>query len=179
MFDSDPVRLAQPFPADFAWGFAASAYQIEGAAGEDGRGPSIWDTFARTPGAVLGGDTGDVACDHYHRYREDVALLADLGVSHYRFSLAWPRLQASGRGQVNPAGLDFYKRLLDELHGRGITPWVTLYHWDLPQPLEDAGGWPVRDTALRFADYGGLVHKARGDRVACWTTHNEPWCSAF
>jgi beta-glucosidase len=167
------------FPPGFVWGAATAAYQIEGAAAEDGRGPSIWDTFSRTPGKVLGGDTGDVACDHYHRYREDVAILADLGVTSYRFSLSWPRLQPSGRGPVNPAGLDFYKRLVDELLARGISPWVTLYHWDLPQPLEDAGGWPERDTALRFADYSAAVHDKLRDRVGIWTTLNEPWCSAF
>ena len=180
---TDESRLATGgdllFPPGFVWGAATAAYQIEGAAAEDGRGPSIWDTFSRTPGKVLGGDTGDVACDHYHRYREDVAILAELGVGSYRFSLAWPRLQPSGRGALNPAGLDFYKRLTDELLARGITPWVTLYHWDLPQPLEDAGGWPVRDTALRFADYAAAVHDKLRDRVAIWTTLNEPWCSAF
>jgi beta-glucosidase len=167
------------FPAGFAWGTATASYQIEGAVTEGGRGPSIWDTFSRRPGAVLGGDTGDVADDHYHRYREDVALLADLGVTHYRFSLAWPRLQPTGQGAVNPAGLDFYQRLVDELLARDIQPWVTLYHWDLPQPLEDAGGWPVRDTAARFADYAALVHDRLRDRIRVWTTLNEPWCSAF
>ncbi len=167
------------FPDGFAWGTATASYQIEGAVHEGGRGPSIWDTFARRPGAVLNGDTGDVADDHYHRYPADVALLADLGVTHYRFSLAWPRLQPTGRGPVNPAGLDFYQRLVDELLGRGIQPWVTLYHWDLPQALEDAGGWPVRDTAERFADYAALVHDRLKDRISCWTTLNEPWCSAF
>jgi beta-glucosidase len=167
------------FPAGFAWGAATASYQIEGAVGEDGRGPSIWDTFSHRPGAVLGGDTGDVADDHYHRYREDVALLADLGVTHYRFSLAWPRLQPSGRGPVNPAGLDFYRRLVDELLARDIQPLVTLYHWDLPQPLEDAGGWPARDTAERFAYYAAAVHDRLKDRIRIWTTLNEPWCSAF
>jgi beta-glucosidase len=166
-------------PADFLFGVATAAYQIEGAAAEDGRGPSIWDTFAHTPGKVRGGDTGDVACDHYHRYREDVKLMADLGVRAYRFSVAWPRVQPSGRGPANPAGLDFYRRLVDELLAHGIQPWLTLYHWDLPQPLEDAGGWPVRDTAGRFAEYAQLVHAALGDRVRHWTTLNEPWCSAF
>ena len=167
------------FPAGFVWGAATASYQIEGAVHEDGRAPSIWDTFSHTPGAVLGGDTGDVACDHYHRYREDVALLADLGVSHYRFSLAWPRIQPDGRGGVNEAGLDFYRRLVDELLGHGIQPWVTLYHWDLPQVLEDAGGWAVRDTAYRFADYAALAHDRLRDRIRNWTTMNEPWCSAF
>ena len=167
------------FPEGFAWGAATASYQIEGAVHEDGRGPSIWDTFSHRPGAVAGGDTGDVADDHYHRYREDVALLADLGVTHYRFSLAWPRLQPTGQGPINPAGLDFYQRLVDELLARGIQPWVTLYHWDLPQPLEDAGGWPVRDTAERFADYAAAVHDRLEDRIRTWTTLNEPWCSAF
>ena len=167
------------FPAGFAWGAATASYQIEGAVREDGRGPSIWDTFSHRPGAVLGGDTGDVACDHYHRYREDVALLADLGVTHYRFSLAWPRLQPTGQGPLNRGGLDFYQRLVDELLARDIQPWVTLYHWDLPQPLEDAGGWPVRSTAERFADYAAAVHDRLKDRVRVWTTLNEPWCSAF
>ena len=178
MFDADPVRLAEPFPADFAWGFAASAYQIEGAAAEDGRTPSIWDTFCRVPGAVEGGEHGDVACDHYHRMPADVELIAGLGVDTYRFSLAWPRIQPGGRGPANAKGLDFYKRLADELHGRNITPWITLYHWDLPQELEDEGGWPARDTAYRFADYAALAYEALGDRVEHWTTLNEPWCSA-
>ena len=167
------------FPAGFAWGTATASYQIEGAVREGGRGPSIWDTFSHRPGAVAGGDTGDVADDHYHRYREDVALLADLGVTHYRFSLAWPRLQPTGRGPLNQAGLDFYQRLVDELLARGIQPLATLYHWDLPQSLEDAGGWPVRDTAERFADYAAAVHDRLKDRVRAWTTLNEPWCSAF
>ena len=167
------------FPEGFAWGAATASYQIEGAVREDGRGPSVWDTFSHRPGAVAGGDTGDVADDHYHRYREDVALLADLGVTHYRFSLAWPRLQPTGQGPLNPAGLDFYQRLVDELLARDIAPWVTLYHWDLPQPLEDAGGWPVRDTAERFADSAAAVHDRLKDRIRTWTTLNEPWCSAF
>jgi beta-glucosidase len=167
------------FPPGFAWGTATASYQIEGAVAEGGRTPSIWDTFSHTPGAVLGGDTGDVADDHYHRYREDVGLMADLGVTHYRFSLAWPRLQPDGRGGVNEAGLDFYRRLVDELLERDIQPWVTLYHWDLPQALEDAGGWPDRETALRFAEYATLVHDRLRDRVRYWTTLNEPWCSAF
>jgi beta-glucosidase len=170
---------ADALPADFLWGVATAAYQIEGAAAEDGRGPSIWDTFARTPGRVHGGDTGDVACDHYHRYRDDVRLMADLGVNAYRFSVSWPRVQPGGRGPGNQAGLDFYRRLVDELLEHGILPWLTLYHWDLPQPLEDAGGWPARDTAARFAEYTQLVHGALGDRVRHWTTLNEPWCSAF
>jgi beta-glucosidase len=172
---SDGVR----FPDGFAWGTATASYQIEGAVNEGGRSTSIWDTFAHTPGRVQNGDTGDVADDHFHRYREDVGLLADLGVTHYRFSLAWPRLQPAGRGDLNHEGVDFYSRLVDELLGRGIQPWVTLYHWDLPQVLEDAGGWPVRDTAERFADYAAAVHDRLRDRIRYWTTLNEPWCSAF
>ncbi|MEU5879522.1 GH1 family beta-glucosidase [Spirillospora sp. NPDC047279] len=167
------------FPEDFRWGAATAAYQIEGATAEDGRGPSVWDTFARTPGKVLGGDTGDVAVDHYHRYREDVALMADLGLRAYRFSVSWPRVQPDGAGTANTAGLDFYRRLVDALLEAGIEPWPTLYHWDLPQALEDAGGWPERETAHRFADYATIVHDALGDRVHHWTTINEPWCAAF
>ncbi|ORT54122.1 GH1 family beta-glucosidase [Streptomyces sp. CB03238] len=175
------------FPAGFRWGTATAAYQIEGAADEDGRAPSIWDTFSRTPGAVRNGDTGDIAADHYHRMAEDVALMKDLGVTDYRFSVAWPRVQPTGRGPANQKGLDFYHRLVDELLSAGIRPVVTLYHWDLPQELETVdisgsaagGGWPYRETAERFAEYAGLVADALGDRVATWTTLNEPWCAAF
>jgi beta-glucosidase len=167
------------FPAGFVWGGATAAYQIEGAAAQDGRGPSIWDTFSRTPGNTTGGDTGDVAVDHYHRYRDDVALMRELNLGAYRFSVSWSRVQPTGRGPANPAGLAFYDRLTDELLAAGIDPWVTLYHWDLPQALEDAGGWPVRDTAERFAEYALLVHTRLGDRVRTWTTLNEPFCSAF
>jgi len=167
------------FPEGFAWGTATASYQIEGAVDAAGRRPSIWDTFAHTPGKVHDGDTGDVADDHYHRYREDVGLLADLGVTHYRFSLAWPRLQPDGRGAINSAGLDFYSRLVDELLTHDIVPWVTLYHWDLPQALEDGGGWPARDTAERFAEYAAMTHDALHDRIRHWTTLNEPWCSSF
>ena len=167
------------FPRGFAWGVATASYQIEGAVNEDGRGPSIWDTFSHTPGAVASGDTGDVADAHYHRYREDVGLMADLGVGYYRFSLAWPRLQPDGRGPLNERGLDFYVRLIDALGERGITPWVTLYHWDLPQALQDAGGWPARDTAERFAEYASAVYERLHDRVVHWTTLNEPWVSAY
>ncbi|GAB3182197.1 beta-glucosidase [Micromonospora palomenae] len=173
---ADPIDT---LPPAFRWGVATSSYQIEGAVAEDGRTPSIWDTFCRVPGAVANGDHGDVACDHYHRMPQDVALIADLGLDTYRFSVAWPRVQPGGRGPANPAGLAFYDRLVDELLGRGIDPWVTLYHWDLPQELEDAGGWPNRDTAHRFADYAELVFAALGDRVKTWTTLNEPWCSAM
>ena len=167
------------FPDGFAWGTATASYQIEGAVEEDGRSPSIWDTFSHTPGKIQDGDTGDVADDHYHRYEEDVQLMADLGVGWYRFSLAWPRLQPDGRGALNDKGVDFYSRLVDALLAKGITPWVTLYHWDLPQVLQDAGGWPARDTAERFAEYATAVHERLRDRVRHWTTLNEPWVSAF
>ncbi|MDX3524572.1 GH1 family beta-glucosidase [Streptomyces scabiei] len=167
------------FPPSFVWGAATSAYQIEGAVREGGRTPSIWDTFSHTPGKTDGGDTGDIAVDHYHRYRDDVALMAGLGLNSYRFSMSWSRVQPTGRGPASQAGLDFYSRLVDELLAQGIKPAVTLYHWDLPQDLEDAGGWPERDTAYRFADYARLAVEALGDRVEQWITLNEPWCSAF
>jgi beta-glucosidase len=167
------------FPDGFIWGAATASYQIEGATGEDGRGPSIWDTFSRTPGKVRAGHTGDVACDHYHRYVEDVALMADLGLASYRYSIAWPRIQPDGSGPVNSRGLDFYDRLTDELLGKGIEPMITLYHWDLPQVLEDRGGWTNRETAEAFAEYAQIVHGRLGDRVSTWTTLNEPWCSAY
>ncbi len=166
-------------PAGFFWGVATSAYQIEGAWDEDGRTLSIWDTFSRRPGAVANGENGDVACDHYHRMPSDVDLIAGLGVDKYRFSVSWPRVQPGGRGPVNSRGMDFYSRLVDTLLEKGVDPWLTLYHWDLPQELEDAGGWPHRDTAYRFAEYAALVHDALGDRVPTWTTLNEPWCSAM
>ncbi|MBS1694479.1 MAG: beta-glucosidase [Actinobacteria bacterium] len=171
--------LAARFPEEFVWGAATSAYQIEGAATEDGRGPSIWDTFAALPGRVEGGETGDVAVDHYHRWRDDVDLISRLSLDAYRFSIAWPRVQPTGKGPVEARGLAFYDRLVDSLLEAGIEPWPTLYHWDLPQPLEDAGGWPVRDTAERFADYAALVVDGLGDRIRTWTTMNEPWCAAF
>ena len=161
------------FPSDFVWGMATASYQIEGAVAEDGRTPSIWDTFSRIPGAVLGGDTGEVACDHYHRMPADVDLLAELGATSYRFSVAWPRVRPDA-GPVNATGLAFYDRLVDELLARGIAPWLTLYHWDLPQVLEDAGGWTNRDTAHRFVEYATAVHDVLGDRVPTWTTLNEP-----
>ncbi|MEV6106588.1 GH1 family beta-glucosidase [Streptomyces sp. NPDC051940] len=168
-----------PLSDNFRWGVATSAYQIEGAADEDGRTPSIWDTYCRRPGAVANGEHGDVACDHYHRMEQDVDLIHGLGVDTYRFSVSWPRVQPHGRGPANAKGLDFYERLTDRLLAKGITPWITLYHWDLPQELEDAGGWPERDTAYRFADYADLVYDRLGDRVEHWTTLNEPWCSAM
>ena len=157
------------FPADFAWGVATSAYQIEGAVAEDGRGESVWDVFCRKPGAVRDGHTGDVAADHYHRWATDVALMAELGLTAYRFSIAWPRVQPDGKGPANEAGLDFYDRLTDALLARGITPVPTLFHWDLPQPLEDEdGGWLARDTAHRFADYAGAGRgAARRPDPAC------------
>jgi beta-glucosidase len=167
------------FPDGFVWGAATSAYQIEGAVAADGRRPSIWDTFCATAGAVAGGDSGAIAVDHYHRFAEDVAIMADLGLQAYRFSVAWPRVVPTGSGPVNPAGLDFYSRLVDALVEHAITPLATLYHWDLPQPLQDEGGWTNRDTASRFAEYAAAVGIALGDRVATITTLNEPWCSAF
>jgi beta-glucosidase len=167
------------FPDGFGWGVATASYQNEGAVTEGGRSPSIWDTFAHTPGRVGDGSTGDVACDHYHRYREDVDLMADLGVGFYRFSLAWPRLQPEGRGALNRDGVDFYERLVEALLEHGIEPWVTLYHWDLPQVLQDAGGWPERDMAHRFAEYASAVYERLRDRVRFWTTFNEPWVAAF
>lgn len=167
------------FPPGFSFGAATSAYQIEGAVSEDGRGVSIWDTFTKTPGRVLNGHHGDVAMDHYHRFAEDVAIMAELGLTAYRFSVSWPRIQPTGSGAINQKGLDFYRRLTDELLRHGIDPWLTLYHWDLPQALENQGGWPNRDTAYRFADYAAAVHEALKDRVHTWSTVNEPWCAAF
>ncbi|KAB8166471.1 beta-glucosidase [Streptomyces sp. 3MP-14] len=166
-------------PEDFVWGVATAAYQIEGAATEGGRGPSIWDTFSHTPGRVANGDTGDVACDHYHRWPEDLGLMKTLGVDAYRFSIAWPRVLPEGRGQVNEKGLAFYDRLTDALLEAGITPFPTLYHWDLPQALQDAGGWPARETAEHFADYAAVVAERLGDRITHWATLNEPLCSAW
>jgi len=167
------------FPADFLFGSATASYQIEGAVTEDGRGPSIWDTFCRTPGKVQDGDTGDVADDHYHRWQGDLGLMRDLGLGAYRFSIAWPRIQPLGSGAVNQAGIDFYSRLVDGLLAEGVSPVATLYHWDLPQQLQDAGGWPLRDTALRFGEYAEVMAKALGDRISVWTTLNEPWCAAY
>ncbi|MET8703085.1 GH1 family beta-glucosidase [Kitasatospora sp. NPDC004723] len=162
-------------PPGFRWGVATAAYQIEGAVGEDGRGPSVWDTFTARPGAIRDGHTGAVACDHYHRWPEDIALLQGLGVDGYRFSIAWPRIQPTGAGTVNPAGLAFYDRLVDALLDAGITPLPTLFHWDLPQALEDNGGWLDRDTAHRFADYATVMADRLGDRVPAWITLNEPF----
>ena len=166
------------FPDGFLWGAATAAYQIEGAPDEDGKGPSIWDTFSHTPGKVFHGETGDVACDSYYRYPEDIAMLQRLGVGAYRFSLSWPRIQPDGRGAVNPKGIDYYNRLIDGLLEKGITPVITLYHWDLPQPLQDKGGWATRDITEIFADYAGRAGEAFGDRVHRWITVNEPWVVA-
>jgi beta-glucosidase len=166
------------FPTGFVWGTATAAYQVEGAVDEDGRGRSIWDTFCAVPGAIAGGDTGAVACDHYHRWAEDVELMAGLGMGAYRFSVAWPRIQADGTGAPNQKGLDHYRRLVERLLERGIVPYVTLYHWDLPQALQDRGGWPARDTAYRFADYAAIVRAALGDVVTHWITLNEPKVSS-
>jgi beta-glucosidase len=166
------------FPEGFLWGAATASYQVEGGVTQGGRGPSIWDTFAAGAGKVLDGTSGDVACDHYHRYPEDVGLLAGLGLNAYRFSVAWPRVVPDGR-TTSAAGLAFYDRLVDELLSRDVVPVLTLYHWDLPQAIEDAGGWPSRDTASRFAEYAVVVHDALGDRVDQWTTVNEPFCAAF
>ena len=176
---SSPAAGARSFPAGFVWGSATAAYQVEGAADADGRMPSIWDTFCRVPGAVHNGDTGDRAVEQYLRYRDDIALMKQINLAAYRFSVSWPRVQPTGSGAVNEKGLDYYERLVDALLADGIAPFLTLYHWDLPQPLEDAGGWPERDTADRFTDYAQIVYDRLGDRVKHWTTLNEPWCSAF
>jgi beta-glucosidase len=166
-------------PRDFVWGAATAAYQIEGAANADGRGESIWDRFCRTPGKVANGDTGDRACDHYHRWPEDLDLMAALGVRAYRFSIAWPRIQPDGRGPANRKGLDFYRALVEGMLEREISPLATLYHWDLPQRLQDDGGWASREVVDRFVEYAGLVFDGLGDLVDCWITHNEPWVTSF
>lgn len=167
------------FPPGFVWGAATAAYQIEGAWNADGKGESIWDRFSHTPGKVWQGHTGDVACDHYHRYPSDIALMQELGLQAYRFSISWPRVLPRGRGALNTAGLDFYDRLVDAMLTARITPFATLYHWDLPQALQDPGGWARRDTTGYFADYAALMVQRLGDRVHAWTTFNEPWCVAF
>jgi beta-glucosidase len=163
------------FPRDFFWGAASAAYQVEGAVLEDGRGESIWDRFAATPGKVQNGDSGDVACDSYHRYPQDIQLMRELGLNTFRFSIAWPRIVPDGRGRPNVAGLDFYDRLVDELLANQLEPFVTLYHWDLPQALEERGGWPARETVDAFEEYVGIVAGRLGDRVRYWITQNEPW----
>ena len=167
------------FPENFLWGTATAAYQVEGAVNEDGRGASIWDTFSHTPGKVHHGDTGDIACDQYHRLEEDLDLMSELGMQAYRFSVAWPRIQPEGSGPANQKGFDFYRRLVDGLRQRSIEPMLTLYHWDLPQALEDLGGWTNRDTSERFAEYAGIVYEALSDNVGFWITLNEPWVSAW
>jgi beta-glucosidase len=171
--------LAPQFPPEFVFGASTAAYQIEGAACEDGRGPSIWDTFARTPGKVTHGDTGDIACDHYHRLESDLDLVSELGLDIYRFSIAWPRIVPDGTGPVNARGLDFYRRMVDGLLTRGVTPMATLFHWDLPQPLQDTGGWANRDTVGRFTDYVTAVLEAIGAQVPFWVTVNEPFCAGM
>ncbi len=173
------MSKAVQFPNDFLWGAATSSYQIEGAWQADGKGESIWDRYSHTPGMIQDGTTGDVACDHYNRMPQDVALMASLGLQAYRFSISWPRILPAGRGAVNSAGLDFYDRLVDELLAKKITPYITLYHWDLPQALQDEGGWPGRSTAEAFVDYADVVSQRLGDRVQNWITHNEPWVAAF
>ncbi len=167
------------FPAGFLLGTSTAAYQIEGSPRADGRGISIWDTFSHAAGNTHNGDNGDIACDHFHRSEEDLDLMTELGAGAYRFSVSWTRIQPDGKGPANTEGLDFYRRLADGLQARGIVPVLTLYHWDLPQPIEDAGGWPERDTASRFAEYAAIVAQALGDRVSNWITVNEPWCSAW
>jgi beta-glucosidase len=167
------------FPDGFLWGTATASYQVEGAVEEDGRGPSIWDTFSHTPGKVLHGDTGDIACDQYHRLEGDLDLLESLGVQAYRFSVAWPRIQPEGSGPANQRGIDHYRRLVEGLRSRSIEPMLTLYHWDLPQALEDRGGWRSRETSERFAEYAGIVYEALGDSVRLWITLNEPWVAAW
>jgi beta-glucosidase len=176
---TQPSELTATFPTDFLWGAATSAYQIEGATHEDGRALSVWDRFAAIPGTTYQGETGEIAADHYHRMEEDVALMAELNLNAYRFSLSWPRILPQGTGGVNERGLDFYDRLVDALLARGIRPLATLYHWDLPVALQDRGGWLVRDTAYAFAEYAEVVARRLGDRVDWWLTHNEPWCSAY
>jgi len=167
------------FPDGFIWGAATAAYQIEGAYNEDGKGESIWDRFCKIPGKVQDGDRGDVACDHYHRYRDDIKLMKTISLNAYRFSIAWPRIFPKGKGQVNQVGLDFYERLVDELLNTGIEPFVTLYHWDLPQALQEKGGWANRDTVGYFQDYAEKISRKLGDRVHFWITHNEPWVVSF
>jgi beta-glucosidase len=174
----DPLGQTLRFPPGFVWGVATSSYQIEGAASTDGRGPSVWDTFCRVPGTIADGSNGDQACDHYHRWADDLDIVRGLGVDAYRFSVAWPRVQPDGRGAWNEAGLDFYERLVDGCLARGIAPYLTLNHWDLPQALQDQGGWGARDTVHRFVDYARHVNARLGDRVRSITTHNEPWVVA-
>ncbi|MEX0750311.1 MAG: family 1 glycosylhydrolase, partial [Dehalococcoidia bacterium] len=167
------------FPADFSWGTATASYQVEGAWDEDGKGESIWDRYSHTEGKIINGDTGDVACDQYHRYKEDIALMKELGLRGYRFSIAWPRVYSGGKGAVNQQGLDYYSRLVDELLANDIMPFPTLYHWDLPEALQDDGGWANRDIVEHFTTYSETVVKALGDRVKSWMIFNEPWVFTF
>ncbi len=178
MRPGEPIDPPHAFPPGFVWGVATSAFQIEGGAIEDGKGESVWDRFCRLPGAIADGSDGDIACDHYHRWREDLDLITALGVDAYRFSISWPRVRPGGAGAWNARGLDFYERLVDGLLERGVRPYVTLNHWDLPAELQDAGGWASRDTVQRFVEYALGVHERLGDRVASITTHNEPWVIA-
>jgi beta-glucosidase len=174
---ADPGTPFAPhqFPKDFLWGAATASYQIEGAWKEDGKGESIWDRFSHTTGLVKGGDTGDTACDSYHRYKEDIAIAKKLNIKSYRFSISWPRIQADGAGKPNENGLDYYKRLTDELQHAGLRPLATLYHWDLPQALQDKGGWPNRDMVGHFSEYTDIVVRSLGDRINHWCIFNEPW----
>jgi beta-glucosidase len=167
------------FPSDFVWGAATAAYQIEGAWDEDGKGESIWDRFSHTPGKISGGDTGDIACDHYHRWQDDINLMKEIGLQAYRFSISWPRLIPEGRGEINQSGIDFYSQLVDELLEKEIEPYITLYHWDLPQAMQDQNGWPARSTAEAFVEYADLASRKLGDRVKHWITFNEPFVSAW
>ena len=174
-----PADSSRAFPSDFVWGAASASYQVEGASEEEGRGESIWDRFAATPGKVRNGEDGAIACDFYHRYPDDIGLMRELGLDAFRFSIAWPRILPEGRGPVNNRGLDFYDRLVDALLDAGIRPFATLYHWDLPQTLEDAGGWPARGTVDAFGEYVQAVVSRLGDRPVQWITLNEPWVSAW
>ncbi|HLI77172.1 MAG TPA: family 1 glycosylhydrolase, partial [Acidobacteriaceae bacterium] len=177
-----PVEANAPgaqFPPDFLWGIATSAFQVEGAWNEDGKGESVWDRFAHTPGKIRGAATADVACDHYHRYREDLKLVTAMNLKSYRFSIAWPRIQPNGTGPANPKGLDHYSRVVDTVLENGLRPFCTMYHWDLPQALEGKGGWPNRDLAQYFADYAGILGKHLGDRITVWAPFNMPWTFAY
>lgn len=176
---SKDKKELEKFPRGFTWGVATSAYQIEGSSKEDGKGESIWDRFSHTPGKIKDGSTGDIACDHYHRFEKDIKLMKQLGVNAYRFSISWPRILPDGKGKIEAKGLDFYSRLVDSLLEKNITPWITLYHWDLPQTLEEEGGWPNRKTADYFASYVDIVTKKLGDRVKNWITINEPYCASL